>query len=223
MASADGNSVVFDHVRSPSFSVRDATYFLISFMRSAKGSPARSGQAPAMTCQVRRPKSRASVWSIASPMKAPIVSGSKNGIDQPPCWKPPSVSSSRPPGAWTTPSRLMKSLITIRIVGSFSSRSLVFRRCESVGLIGATHRPGIQVRLRRPLDDASALGARRVGVVRLHLLELGVERQATFPPIGERDLAPPDRPEPLGRFSFDGQPQAARRQELFALEAEAGG
>src|SRR5688572_29898274 len=48
-------------------------------------------------------------------MNVPITSGSKKGIDHPPCWKPPSVSSSLPPGACTTPSRLMNSLITIRI------------------------------------------------------------------------------------------------------------
>src|SRR5258705_6968664 len=48
-------------------------------------------------------------------MLDPITSGSKYGIDHPPCSTPPSVSSSAPPGACTTPSRLMNSLITIRM------------------------------------------------------------------------------------------------------------
>ncbi|MGH4015659.1 MAG: hypothetical protein ACRDSL_17395 [Pseudonocardiaceae bacterium] len=50
-------------------------------------------------------------WSITEPM----VCGSKYGIDQPPWVNPPSVSSSRPPGACTTPSKLMKSLRMICI------------------------------------------------------------------------------------------------------------
>jgi hypothetical protein len=37
-----------------------------------------------MTCQVRRPISNAVVLAIAESTAAPIVSGSKNGIDQPP-------------------------------------------------------------------------------------------------------------------------------------------
>src|SRR4029077_2635773 len=45
----------------------------------------------------------------------PMTSGSKYGIDHPPCAKPPSVSSSGPPGACTTPSRLMNSYTTTRI------------------------------------------------------------------------------------------------------------
>src|SRR6476661_1209756 len=48
-------------------------------------------------------------------MAEPIASTSKNGPDHPPCWNPPSVSSSAPPGACTMPSRLMNSLITIRM------------------------------------------------------------------------------------------------------------
>ena len=73
--------------------------------------------------------------SIAPPMKPPMISGSKYGIDHPPCWNPPSVSSSAPPGACTMPSRLMNSLITIRMqVG----------RCHGSELIAAGPR-------RRPI------------------------------------------------------------------------
>src|SRR3954468_5464671 len=63
-----------------------------------------------------------------------MTSGSKKGIDQPPCWNPPSRSSSAPPGACTTPSRLMNSLITIR---------MACRRWHSHELIAA---PGPQLR-----------------------------------------------------------------------------
>src|SRR3954451_8467482 len=49
-------------------------------------------------------------------MTGPIAVGSKYGADQPPWRKPPLVSSSGPPGACTTPSRLMNSLATMRIV-----------------------------------------------------------------------------------------------------------
>src|SRR5205807_420994 len=50
-----------------------------------------------------------------------------------------------------------------------------------------------------------------------------VERQAALPPVGERHLAAPDGPEPLGRLALDRQVQSACRQELRALEAETGG
>src|SRR5919197_3729949 len=50
-------------------------------------------------------------------------------MDQPPCRKPPVVSSSGPPGAWTTPSRLMKSLRMIRMpVGPCRLRELIASR-----------------------------------------------------------------------------------------------
>src|SRR5260221_9081753 len=51
-------------------------------------------------------------------MAPPITSGSKNGCDQPPCANPPSGSSSTPPGACTTPSKLMNSMITMRMTRS---------------------------------------------------------------------------------------------------------
>src|SRR5256885_17224498 len=85
-------------------------------------------------------------------MKPPITSGSKNGIDHPPWVKPPSVSSSGPPGACTTPSRLMNSLITIRMqVGPCHESELIARTskrerdvlasgCEELVLVALVHR-----------------------------------------------------------------------------------
>ena len=71
---ADGvvadSSVELVHVRSSGVSVREATYFLMAFIWSANGSPARSGHAPAMTCQVRRPKRSASAVSHRLPDRA---------------------------------------------------------------------------------------------------------------------------------------------------------
>jgi hypothetical protein len=55
IASSPGMRVVLSHVSSSSVSVPVTTYFRTAFMRSAKGSPARSGQAAAIVCQVRRP------------------------------------------------------------------------------------------------------------------------------------------------------------------------
>ena len=117
-ASSPGMRVVFSQVRSSSLSVADTTCFEMAFIRSANGSPARSGHAAAIVCHVRRPNSNASALVSASVKAPPTTSGSKNGCDQPPCAKPPSVSSSGPPGACTTPSTLMNSMTTIRIVHS---------------------------------------------------------------------------------------------------------
>src|SRR4051794_8295060 len=72
-----------------------------------------------MPAQVRRPNTSASAELMPSPMTAPMTSGSKYGIDQPPFVKPPSVSSSGPPGACITPSRLMNSLTMTFIARSF--------------------------------------------------------------------------------------------------------
>ncbi len=66
MASPAGSRFELVQSRSPSVKVCDATYLVISFMRSANGSPARPGQAAAVVCQVRRPNSSASVFSITS-------------------------------------------------------------------------------------------------------------------------------------------------------------
>src|SRR6478736_2693289 len=78
---------------------------------------------------------------MVEPTNGPIVSGSKYGIDQPPCAKPPSVSSSGPPGACTTPSRLMNSLATIRIVRSCRFVVPTVRRPQRRELIAAPRRP----------------------------------------------------------------------------------
>src|SRR3954470_22691550 len=67
-----------------------------------------------------------------------MTAGSKYFIDQPPCLKPPSVSSLAPPGACTTPSRLMNSVISVFMIpligeernGSFSSQRLLDQRLE---------------------------------------------------------------------------------------------
>jgi energy-coupling factor transporter ATP-binding protein EcfA2 len=81
----------------------------------ASSSAGSANRLSARVCQVRRPNNSASVVAMASSMATPIASGSKYRMDHPPCSKPRSVSSFRPPGAWTTPSRLMKSLMTMRI------------------------------------------------------------------------------------------------------------
>lgn len=114
-ASSPGIRVVFSQVSSESASVADTTYLRMEFIRSAKGSPARSGHAAAIICQVRRPYSSASALFSAASQAPPTTSGSKNGCVQPPWANPPSVSSSGPPGACTTPSRLMNSQITMRM------------------------------------------------------------------------------------------------------------
>lgn len=77
--------------------------------------------ASAITCHVRRPNKSASVAASTSPIAEPITSGSKKGIDQPPCRKSPSRSSSGPPGAWQTPSRDMNSLMTMRTASLWQS------------------------------------------------------------------------------------------------------
>src|SRR5689334_8329815 len=79
-----------------------------------------------MPSQVRRPNNSASVRSMTSPIVAPIVAGLKYGFDQPPCRNPPSVSSSGPPGACTPPSRLMNSLMMVRMcVRRYGARELI--------------------------------------------------------------------------------------------------
>src|SRR5881628_1205028 len=61
------------------------------------------GQCAAKISYVRRPSSRESDCSVCSTMSFPIIS-SQYLTDQPPCSKPPSRSSSGPPGACITPS-----------------------------------------------------------------------------------------------------------------------
>src|SRR3954470_3007919 len=97
-----------------------------------------------MPCHVRRPNNNASAVVMLAPMTGPITSGSKYGPDQPPCAKPPSVSSSAPPGACTTPSRLMNSYTTTRIARSFLHVLARTARSDSrrlVRLLGIDGRP----------------------------------------------------------------------------------
>src|SRR5512133_722480 len=61
---------------------------------------------------------------------------------QPPWEKPPLVSSSSPPGAWATPSRLRNSLTTtLRMSISFRSGSLGGRRRCAAKVIGSEYDP----------------------------------------------------------------------------------
>src|SRR6185312_16154158 len=78
--------------------------------------------APPWICQVLRPSNNASVWLIASKKCAPM-SSCQNGPVHPPCVKPPSVSSSAPPGACMTLSNDTNSATTIfRTVPSVQNR-----------------------------------------------------------------------------------------------------
>src|SRR3954471_15439716 len=77
---------------------------------------------------------------MARPMDAPITSGSKYGIDHPPWVNPPSVSSSAPPGAWTTPSRLMKSLTMMRMTAPLEVEIVDTTSAEA-----GTHRYGVKM------------------------------------------------------------------------------
>src|SRR5918996_1731706 len=78
---------------------------------------------------------------------------------QPPCWKPPDVSSSGAPGACTTPSRLIHSnTITFRISHSFWSpaRSILW-----TGVLGRNRNGFLgSIRLVRRDDDPCAGGHR---------------------------------------------------------------
>ena len=76
-APSPGIRLVLGQVRSASVRVLETTCFSIAFMASANSSPARSGHASAMTFQVRRPNSSASVAANPSPIAAPMTSGSK--------------------------------------------------------------------------------------------------------------------------------------------------
>lgn len=54
-ARSPASSVLLFQVRSASLSVPETTYLRNAFIRSANGSSFASGQAAAITCQVRRP------------------------------------------------------------------------------------------------------------------------------------------------------------------------
>src|SRR3989440_10661282 len=83
-------------------SVVETTYFGMVYMTSPKGPPAGgASNAPPWICHVLRPRSSASLWLMASKKCAPM-SSCQNGHVHPPWVKPPSVSSSAPPGACMT-------------------------------------------------------------------------------------------------------------------------
>src|SRR5258707_15513094 len=102
--------------------VVETTYFGVLFMASPKGSPAGIGSnAPPWICQVLRPRSSASVRPISSKKCAPM-SSCQYGPVHPPWVKPPSVSSSAPPGACMTLSNDTNSETTMfRMISSISS------------------------------------------------------------------------------------------------------
>ena len=93
---------------------------------------------------------------------APMTSGSKYGIDQPPWRNPPLVSSSGPPGACTTPSRLMNSLITIRHAFVVPPLLMVGARCRR--LTGS--RPTAITTVRSAMAKTRGLGRQADGVRR---------------------------------------------------------
>src|SRR5258705_3659676 len=103
-------------------SVVETRYFGVLFMTSPNGSPAGIGSnAPPWICQVLRPRSSASVWPISSKKSAPM-SSCQYGPVHPPWVKPPSVSSSAPPGACMTLSNDTNSEMTMfRMISSASS------------------------------------------------------------------------------------------------------
>src|SRR5437588_2130270 len=105
-------------------SVVETTYVGRLFMRSPNGSPAGMGSnAPPWICHVLRPRSSASLWLMASKKCAPM-SSCQNGPVHPPWVKPPSVSSSAPPGACMTLSNDTNSETTMfRMIPSVLSRS----------------------------------------------------------------------------------------------------
>src|SRR5437588_2042109 len=105
-------------------SVVETTYLGMLFMRSPNGSPAGMGSnAPPWICQVLRPSSSASLWLISSKKCAPM-SSCQNGQVHPPWVKPPSVSSSAPPGACMTLSNDINSETTIfRMITSVSNNN----------------------------------------------------------------------------------------------------
>ena len=157
------------HVSSSSPSVADTTYFGMAFIRSANGSPARRATPRpwSATCGARTaaPRHRSSRRCTAADDVR-----SKNRCDQPPWAKPPSVSSSGPPGACTTPSRLMNSMITMRMASSFCSCGYRGVGVDDQGR-GESSRPARpRPREGRPSDhtggsrESSAEGAQRLEI-----------------------------------------------------------
>src|SRR5581483_11533653 len=116
---------------------------------------------------VRRPNSSASVVAMPSPMVPPITSGSKNGLDQPPWRNPPSVSSSTPPGACTTPSMLMNSVSTILIVGTTMVGGRIHRKRRMRSAVSE------QCPLERVGEPALVLGLSPAELVAQHPAHVG--------------------------------------------------
>src|SRR5262249_27595271 len=93
--------------------VVETTYLGTVFNMPAIGSSSASGsKAPPWICHVLRPRSMASLWLIPWAKWGP-VSSCQYGHVHPPWEKPPSVSSSLPPGACITPSSDTNSETTI--------------------------------------------------------------------------------------------------------------
>src|SRR5512133_1125963 len=88
--------------------VVETTYLRIAFIASPNGSPTIGSNAPPCICHVLRPNKSASDSAIAWKKCSPMAS-CQYGRVHPPCLKPPSVSSTSPPGAWITPSKVMNS------------------------------------------------------------------------------------------------------------------
>src|SRR6266571_5749983 len=137
-------------------SVRDATYFRMLFSFDATGSfgSVTRGQCAAKISYVLRPSSSASGCSVCSTMSLPIMS-SQYLTDQPPCSKPPSRSSSGPPGACITPSIVRKVPTT-----SF----LVCLPPRHSALIGSLQRRDVKfLHLEHDFHYAPGLGSVRIG------------------------------------------------------------
>src|SRR3990172_2496116 len=123
VAASHGSRVEFCH--STLRSVREATNLCMVFSFFATGSSGSvtRGQCAAKISYVLRPSRSASGCIICSSMILPIIS-SQNFTDQPPCSKPPSRSSSGPPGACITPSMVTKVPTTSFLTGLSSGHTL---------------------------------------------------------------------------------------------------
>src|SRR5215472_9375542 len=91
---------------SASCRVLETTYLVVAFMRVVIGLPSvRRPHAVMKSCQVRRPSSMSPGLAMALAISRPSTSSSYR-LPQPPCVKPPRVSSSARPRLCTTPSRV---------------------------------------------------------------------------------------------------------------------
>src|SRR5215216_2289526 len=91
------------------------------------------------------------VVAMLSPAALPML-GSVYGIAQPPCGKPPRVSSSGRPGPWITPSSVMlRNTTTLLIWISFlkAKRLMELDASCQIQLLPETDMPG-EARFRRP-------------------------------------------------------------------------